>query len=469
MILTIDIGNTNIVLGCIDGDKTLFVERLSTVRTKTELEYAIDIKNVLDIYHIHRDEIEGGIISSVVPQITTIVKLAVEKILKKNVLVVGAGIKTGLNIRIDNPAQLGSDLVVDSVAAIVEYPAPLLIFDLGTANTVCVIDKNKNYIGGMIYPGIGVSLDSLTAHASQLGGISIEAPEHMIGKNTTECMKSGLIYSSAAAMDGIIDRLQEQLGGEATVIATGGLAKKILRREINAVFSDKIIAVSKAVRRSMIAGGTKPQEIAVVYNGIERIPIPSAEEKAALLSSFGGKAGEKAVGMVARLEEVKDHETFLLGAKKLLDKRQDVRFYIVGDGSLRKQLEQKAAALGISEQVTFTGFLQDVEKIEAALDIAVITSKAEALCLSILESMIAGIPAVGTDSGGVAEVILHGENGFLIPVGDSDALAERLDELLTDDATRSAFGAQAKRDAEATFLAEQMTRKIEKLYLEAGK
>ena len=239
--------------------------------------------------------------------------------------------------------------------------------------------------------------------------------------------------------------------------APGGLAKKILRREINAVFSDKIIAVSKAVRRSMIAGGTKPQEIAVVYNGIERIPIPSAEEKAALLSSF------------ARLEEVKDHETFLLGAKKLLDKRQDVRFYIVGDGSLRKQLEQKAAALGIREHVTFTGFLQDVEKIEAALDIAVITSRAEALCLSILESMIAGIPAVGTDSGGVAEVIRHGENGFLIPVGDSDALAERLDELLADDAKRSAFGAQAKKDAEATFLAEQMTRKIEKLYLEAGK
>ena len=175
---------------------------------------------------------------------------------------------------------------------------------------------------------------------------------------------------------------------------------------------------------------------------------------------FIRKAGEKAVGMVARLEEVKDHETFLLGAKRLLDKRQDVRFYIVGDGSLHKQLEQKAAALGIREHVTFTGFLQDVEKIEAALDIAVITSRAEALCLSILESMIAGIPAVGTDSGGVAEVIRHGENGFLIPVGDSDALAERLDELLTDDAKRNAFGAQAKKDAEATFLAEQMTRKI---------
>lgn len=235
MILAIDIGNTNIVLGCMEEGKCIFVERLSTVRTKMELEYAIDIKNVLDIYHIKRSELKGGIISSVVPQITTVVKLAVEKILGGEVLVVGAGIKTGLNIRIDNPAQLGSDLVVDSVAAIAEYPAPMLVFDMGTANTVCVIDKNKNYIGGMIYPGIGVSLDSLTANASQLGGIGIEAPGHIIGKNTVECMKSGVIYSSAAAIDGIIDRLVEEMTGDVTVIATGGLAKKIVpfcRRKI---------------------------------------------------------------------------------------------------------------------------------------------------------------------------------------------------------------------------------------------
>ena len=235
MILAIDIGNTNIVLGCMEEGKCIFVERLSTVRTKTELEYAIDIKNVLDIYHIKRSELKGGIISSVVPQITTVVKLAVEKILGGEALVVGAGIKTGLNIRIDNPAQLGSDLVVDSVAAIAEYPVPMLVFDMGTANTVCVIDKNKNYIGGMIYPGIGVSLDSLTANASQLGGIGIEAPGHIIGKNTVECMKSGVIYSSAAAIDGIIDRLVEEMNGDVTVIATGGLAKKIVpfcRRKI---------------------------------------------------------------------------------------------------------------------------------------------------------------------------------------------------------------------------------------------
>ncbi len=248
MILATDIGNTNIVAGCIDGTECVFVERLSTVRTKTELEYAIDIKNVLDIYHIKKSDLEGGIISSVVPQITTIVKLAVEKILKKEVLVVGAGIKTGLNIRIDNPAQLGSDLVVDSVAGIAEYPVPLLIFDLGTANTVCVIDRNKNYVGGMIYPGIGVSLDSLTSHASQLGGISLEAPEHIIGKNTVECMKSGIIYSSAAAIDGIIDRLEAELGGEVTVVATGGLAGKIVpwcRRKI--VLDDNLLLKGLAI------------------------------------------------------------------------------------------------------------------------------------------------------------------------------------------------------------------------------
>ena len=251
--------------------------------------------------------------------------------------------------------------------------------------------------------------------------------------------------------------------------APGILPKKIIRREVNAAFSDKIIAVSRAVRRSMVHAGTNPEQIAVVYNGIEPIAIPAAEEKAALLQSYGGKAGEMAVGMVARLEEVKDHETFLLAAQNVLEHRRDVRFYIVGDGSLRDELERRAYELGISSNVTFTGFIKDVEKIEAALDIAVITSKAEALCLSIIESMIAGIPAVGTDSGGVAEVIKHGENGFLVPIGDADQLAERIEELLADDAKRKAFGEHAKKHAESMFMADKMTKRIEKLYLEARK
>ena len=235
MILAIDVGNTNIVIGCIDKEKCHFIERLSTVRIKTELEYAIDIKSVLDIYHVCPEEIEGGIISSVVPQITTNIKLAAEKILKKEILVIGSGIKTGLDIRIDDPGQLGADLVAASVAGIAEYPVPMMIFDMGTASAGCVIDREKRYLGGMSYPGRGVSLDSLTAHASQLGGISLEAPERVIGRNTIDCMKSGVSDSAAAAMGGIIDRIQEEMGETRTVIATGGLAKCIVphcRREV---------------------------------------------------------------------------------------------------------------------------------------------------------------------------------------------------------------------------------------------
>lgn len=228
MILAIDIGNTNIVVGCIDKEKTYFIERLSTVRTKTELEYAVDIKVVLDLYHVKRGDIEGCIISSVVPQITNIAKLAVEKILKKEPIVLGPGVKTGLNIMMDHPGQLGADLVADAVAGIAEYQVPLIIVDMGTATTVSVVDDKKNYVGGMIMPGMRVSLDALTARASQLSGISIEAPKRLIGKNTIECMKSGVLYSNAAAIDGIIERIEEEIGQKATVIATGGLAKKIV-------------------------------------------------------------------------------------------------------------------------------------------------------------------------------------------------------------------------------------------------
>ena len=235
MILAIDIGNTNIVVGWIDDEKTYFIERLSTVRTKTELEYAVDLKTVLDIYHIKKTDIEGCIISSVVPQITDIARLAAEKILKKEVMVLGPGVKTGLNIMMDNPGQLGADMVADAVAGLASYPVPFIVIDMGTATTVSVVNDKKQYIGGMILPGVGVSLDALTSRASQLSGISIDAPKHIIGKNTIECMKSGVLYSNAAALDGIVERIEEDLGHRTTVIATGGLAKKIVshcKREI---------------------------------------------------------------------------------------------------------------------------------------------------------------------------------------------------------------------------------------------
>ena len=235
MIIAVDIGNTNIVVGGIEADHVLFTERLSTRTDKTELEYAIDFKLIFELHSISRAQVEGSIISSVVPPLSNIVKTALTKLIPKEPLIVGPGVKTGLSIRIDNPTQLGSDLVVTAVAAIAAYPVPSIIIDMGTATTASVVNSKKQYVGGMILPGVGVSLDALTARASQLSGISIDAPRHVIGKNTIECMKSGVLYSNAAALDGIIDRIEEELGEKATVVATGGLAKKIVphcKREI---------------------------------------------------------------------------------------------------------------------------------------------------------------------------------------------------------------------------------------------
>ncbi len=228
MLLVIDIGNTNIVVGCIEGDKIFFEERLSTDRRRTELEYAIDIKNVLEIYDIQPLKIDGAIISSVVPQITEVVRKAMKKLIDRTPKVVGPGLKTGLNIVMDQPAQLGSDLVVDAVAAMADHPVPLIIIDMGTATTVSVVDHTKSYIGGMILPGIRTATDSLVTNAAQLQQISFDMPKKLIGSNTIECMQSGALYGNAAAIDGLIDRIEGELKEPCTVVATGGLAAYIV-------------------------------------------------------------------------------------------------------------------------------------------------------------------------------------------------------------------------------------------------
>lgn len=228
MILAIDIGNTNIVVGCIDAKQTYFVERLSTNTNQTMLEYAITFKNILELYHINPRGLEGAIISSVVPPISNTIRLSVEKIIGKPCLVVGPGIKTGLNIIMDNPATVGSDRVVTAVAGIREYKAPFLVIDMGTTTTIDCVDKNHNYIGGAIMPGVRVSLESLAQKAAQLHNISLETPKHTIGKNTTECMRSGIIFGNAAMLDGMIDRIAEEMGETPTLIATGGLSKFII-------------------------------------------------------------------------------------------------------------------------------------------------------------------------------------------------------------------------------------------------
>lgn len=224
MILAIDVGNTNIVLGCIRQKNILFTERLSTDHSKTDLEHAIAIKTVLELHNIEPAQINGAIISSVVPPITMQIKRALAKVIGCEAKVVGPGLKTGLNILMDNPAQVGSDLIVGAVAGIAEYPLPLVIVDMGTATTICVIDEHKNYIGGMILPGIQVSVNSLSSNTSQLPRISLDPPKRLIGKNTIECMKSGILYGNASCIDGMIDRIEEELNQKVTVVATGGLA-----------------------------------------------------------------------------------------------------------------------------------------------------------------------------------------------------------------------------------------------------
>lgn len=227
MILAVDIGNTNIVIGCCAGDEISFVERISTNHTATELEYAVSIKTIIELYDIDPKNIDGAIISSVVPTVTATVRRAIKKITSCDAMVIGPGIKTGLKITIDNPAQLGSDLVVDAVAGIHCYGAPLIVIDMGTATTISVIDRDKNYIGGVIIPGIGVSLDAMVRGTSQLPKISFDRPKKLIGSNTVECMKSGILYGTASELDGMIERIREEIGW-AKVVATGGLAPTVV-------------------------------------------------------------------------------------------------------------------------------------------------------------------------------------------------------------------------------------------------
>lgn len=228
MILAIDIGNTNVVLGCFEDNKILFTERISTNQQYTALEYIVSIKSVLELNGIEGSSFEGCIISSVVPSVTMTVKSALERLTNAKIMIVGPGIKTGLRIKLDNPAQLGSDRVADAVAGINLYPVPLIIVDMGTATTVSVIDGDKNYLGGMIIPGLRVSLESLTMRTSQLPKIGLEPPKKLIGANTVECMKSGIIYYSAAGIDGVTQRIEEEIGEKCTVVSTGGLANRII-------------------------------------------------------------------------------------------------------------------------------------------------------------------------------------------------------------------------------------------------
>ena len=243
MILTVDVGNSNIVLGGIEDDEICFEARLRTDATKTSDEYCIDLKMILEVYDVRPCDIEGSIIASVVPQVLNSMQTAIKKLTGKAALVVGPGLKTGLNIQIENPAQTGADLVVGCVAALREHKAPMIIVDMGTATTMIVLDKNSAMIGGCIMPGVKISMDALTDRTALLPGLQLDQPKKAIGRNTIDCMRSGIMMGAACMIDGMIERMEAELGYETTVIATGGIAKFVLPMCKKEIIYDKDLLI----------------------------------------------------------------------------------------------------------------------------------------------------------------------------------------------------------------------------------
>ena len=227
MILTIEIGNSTITLGGVEGDEIRFECRINTDRVKTSDTYCIDLKTLFDIYGVELKGIEGVIISSVVPQVMNSVRTAIRKLLNLEPLIVGPGLKTGLDIRLDNPATMGAGLVAADVAALAEYNPPLIIIDMGTATTMSVLDPEGAHLGGCVCPGVKISLDALTSRTSLLPGIQLDSPRQAVGRNTADAMRSGIMFGNAAMLDGMIDRFSEETGWDFTIVATGRLAERI--------------------------------------------------------------------------------------------------------------------------------------------------------------------------------------------------------------------------------------------------
>ena len=239
MLLAVDVGNTNIVMGIYDREKLVTSWRCSTAFDRTSDESGLLFMQFFNHNNIDKNLIEDVIISSVVPPVMYAFELAILKYLNKRPIIVDYKTDTGINICIDNPKELGADRIVNAVAAIDKYGGPLIVIDFGTATTFCSIDADKNYLGGVICPGIKISMDALHTKAAKLPRVEIAEPEHVIGKNTIESMQSGAIYGFAGQVDYIVNKMREELDYEPKVIATGGFARMIAResKTINEVNS----------------------------------------------------------------------------------------------------------------------------------------------------------------------------------------------------------------------------------------
>lgn len=242
MILAVDVGNTNIVLGCIEEGEILNIVRLQTSDRETAVEYAIKLQQVLAFHGVDCHGFEGAIISSVVPPVTEALRQAIAMITGVKAAVVGPGMKTGMNIRLDDPSTLAGDLVAGSVAAMSYYGEPVIVIDMGTATTMVVVDRQRCYRGGAIIPGVNLAYGALSSGTSLLPDIAIRPPKKAIGSNTVDSMRSGAVFGTADLLDGMIDRMEAELGERCTIVATGGLARSIVpccRHEI--IFDDDLL------------------------------------------------------------------------------------------------------------------------------------------------------------------------------------------------------------------------------------
>lgn len=229
MLLTADVGNTNIKLGIYNGEELKFKLRFSTDTDKTGDELAVEIYTFFKIYEIDSAKIDAAIISSVVPKITQPLRDAIETVTGVKSLIIGPGLKTGMALKIDRPETLGGDIVCGCVGAFEKYGGPLFVIFMGTATVIAYVDAEKSYRGGIIAPGVGISLDALTSEGALLPSVDLRAPKSVIRTNTVDCIRSGIMYGTACMLDGMIDKFTEEAGCECRIIATGGLAQATIK------------------------------------------------------------------------------------------------------------------------------------------------------------------------------------------------------------------------------------------------
>ena len=224
MLLVIDVGNTNIVLGIYKGTELLDHWRISTDRLRTTDEYGVLIRNLFFWNEISADSIDAVIISSVVPPIMPTLERMCQRYFGISPLIIGPGVKTGMDIRYDNPREVGADRIVNAVAAYDKYGGPVIIVDFGTATTFCAVDGKGAYLGGSICPGVGISTEALVQRTAKLPRIELRRTDGVICHNTVESMQAGVFYGFVGQVEGIVARMRKELGGNAKVVATGGLA-----------------------------------------------------------------------------------------------------------------------------------------------------------------------------------------------------------------------------------------------------